>query len=236
MRLSNNIKTSAKRWMTIVIGLSVGFVATATYQRFLSQDVWIIVAAIALTGLTAILSTFFVERYEARLTARVMSEVGPDWTVSMNGVQIGQITDSQYAAIQRQVMLDRRLAFTQAVNAGVVALNIVGKVFLYAPLALFWLVVAALASMRNSMQEISQLGMIANAHMLIESAGFLVPVAVMLILMWVLFMVVAGRRFGFRNVYGESVARLIRQKCNTPTEGAVHLSRIGRSFETVAHC
>lgn len=69
MIFSKNVKAAAKMWSAMSIGLSAGFMATAAYQGFLSQDVWIVVAAIALTGVTAVLCSFLVQRHEARFSS-----------------------------------------------------------------------------------------------------------------------------------------------------------------------
>lgn len=69
MIFSKNVKAAAKMWSTMSIGLSAGFVATAAHQGFLSQDVLIVATAIALTGVTAVLCSFLVQRHEARFTS-----------------------------------------------------------------------------------------------------------------------------------------------------------------------
>ena len=63
---------------------------------------------------------------------------------------------------------------------------------------------------------------------LTDSLRGLFHLVAMVSVMTVGVMCAIGYRFGFRNHYGEAVARMIRQQCNTPTEGEIHLSKVTR--------
>lgn len=228
MSTSKNTTASAKHYLTALAGVLAGFTSASAYQGFMSQDLWIGVAAIASAALFAFLASLLFDSYEATLTARVMDEADFDWDVSMNGVNIGRIADSQYAAIQRHALRDRHLVVAQALNVGAVIANILTKVIVGAPVVAFWSLVALSFSTRTHADQFTQAGTVVNLHMLFESFRFLTPIAIIVVAIWILAAVVTGRRFGFKNRYAESVSRTIRQQCNTPTDGAICLSKTGK--------
>lgn len=186
-------------------------------------------------GIGAFASIFLIARRDARLTARMKDDAPSVWDVWMNGVQIGQITDAQYAAIQLHAFRDLRLAVAQALNPGSVALYVAGKVFVGVPLLLFWLLVVTLMVDPECYAEIVQVLRTADLADLTARFGNRVLLVPTLSILTVGLMVVLGSRFGFRNHYAETVARMIRQLCDTPAEGDVHLSRRDTATDTVAH-
>ena len=221
----NPIKVMPKSWPAGVAGAVVVSLILGLFTGMAWPS--LIVSAM-LAGIAAFGSIFFLARHDARLTARFKDDAPFAWDVWMNGIKIGLITYAQYAAIQRYAFGDGRLVIAQALNLGRVALNIAGKVFVGVPLLMFWLLVVASIATPEAITEFAQAWRTANLADLTDSLRGLFHLVAMVSVMTVGVMCAIGYRFGFRNHYGEAVARMIRQQCNTPTEGEIHLSKVTR--------
>lgn len=217
--------TLPKRWPVGVAGATA---ASFILNYFTGTD-WprlIVFSMLAAAG--AFVALFFIARYDARLAARMEDDASFVWGVWMNGVKIGSITDAQYAAIQRHAFGNARLVVAQVLNLGHVALYIAGKVFVSVPLLMFWLAVATVALVPESIIEIVQVWRTAEPAALVESLRNLFHLVATVSVVAVGVMVTLGYRFGFCNHYDQAVADMIRRQCNTPTEGSISLSKIAK--------
>jgi len=221
-----------KKWPVGVAGA----VAVSLILGYFTGTIWssLIVSAV-LAGITAFATLFFIALHDARLTARVKDDAPFAWDVWMNGVKIGRVTDAQYAAIQLYAFGDGRVVVAQALNLGRVALNIAGKAFVAVPLLMFWLIVVASIATPESITALVEAWRTADLAALTASFRTLFYMVAMVSLLAVAITFAIGYRFGLRNHYAEAVARMIRQQCNTPAEGDIHLSKIDMAAAVVSH-
>lgn len=209
--------------VSLVIGLFTGTTGPS-----------IMVSAV-LAGIFSFATIFLLALHDALLSARVKADAPIAWDVWMNGVKIGCITDAQYAAIQRHAFSSGRWVGAQTLNLGRVALNIAGKLFVGVPLLMFWVLLVAGIATPESLTEIAQAWRDADLATMKASFGTLLHFVAMVSILSVAIMFILGFRFGLRNYYTEFIARMIRQQCNTPTEGDIHLSKIDMTADVVPH-
>lgn len=185
--------------------------------------------------MTVVLSfgiVYLIDRHDERLTARVNADHPVMWNVYMNGVDVGKVSDSQYAAMQRIVFHDRRIALAQFFNLGHMALVVVEKLFVAVPLLVFWAAVALAIFSPESYTDMAREFQKAESAVITSAALSLLQLSLTVMFIAVGGMVIMGYRFGFRNHYSEAVNRLLRQHCNTPADGAVDLWRVARDATT----
>lgn len=228
--LGNHLKSLPKKWPlgvagAIGSGIIVGCITQTTLQGVLESA--------AAAGITSFLTIFFVARHDARLARRQKGDKPFAWDVWMNSVKVGCITDAQYAAIQRAAFGDGRLVVAQALNLGRVALNIVGELLVKVPLLLFWLLVLTTIISPESITEIAEAWRTVEPDQLTAGVVILARLGVVAASLLLLIQLAIGGRFGFRNHYSQEVARQIRQQCNTPTEGDIHLSMVDMNADYV---
>ena len=180
----------------------------------------------AMVAIAAFTTMLILARHSAALKARLSDDAPFAWEVWMNGVQIGLITDGQYASIQRAAFGSGRLIVGQLFNLVHVALTIARRVFVAVPLLMFWLLVMASVVTPETVIEVGQALSITDPAELANGLRPLYRWGFMMILISVSIMLGLGYRFGFRNHYDEAVGHMIRKHCNTPAEGNIKLSKV----------
>lgn len=185
-------------------------------------NLWFPVAAnIAITYLMlAMLSS-----HEAGLSSRIEAGNSVPWSVDVNGVIVGTIADSDYAAIQRSVWLDVRTYLAQLLNLGHVLSRIANTWFVAIPLGVFWFGLLCFffapntfVSILAELQQVTPAQIASGSHRLLE---LLVISSIMLIAVSVL----TGRSFGFSNCFDQAVNKAVRAAIGCAAEGDVSLHR-----------
>ncbi|MNX86738.1 hypothetical protein D3C86_1186330 [compost metagenome] len=162
---------------------------------------------------------YMLDKNEQRLTARINSQNTAVWNIMMNGVQIGTVSDTQYADMQRTALRDGRIAVDQCLNLGRVAIAFADKMFLIAPLLFFWGTLASITFAPEYFVEIMRLLMDSDPVTLGQSIQVFLKLTFITTLLSVLFSFIGGYRFGFVNKYEQAVNRMLRIHCNTPVDG-----------------
>ena len=94
------------------------------------------------------------------------------------------------------------------------------------PLLVFWAAVALAIFSPESYTETVREFQKADPAAITSAARSLLQLTLTVMFLAVGGMVMMGYRFGFRNHYSEAVNRMLRQQCNTPADGDVHLWRM----------
>lgn len=209
--------------LAIVSSLAVSWFSGVNWQG--------LIAVPLLAGSLVFGALFALSRYDAHLVARMSNASSFAWEVRMNGVKIGLITDSQYAAMQRSVYGDGRLLVAQVLNMGRVVVNLAGKVFVGAPLLLFWLLAAASIATPQSLADAVRGWHAADLAAQAEALRVLFNLGALVSVLSVSIMFAMGYRFGFRNHYGEALAGMLRRRCDVPAVGDVDLYKVDRLDE-----
>ncbi|MDO9227348.1 MAG: hypothetical protein Q8M09_11855 [Pseudomonadota bacterium] len=183
-------------------------------------NLWFPVAAnIAITYLMlAMLSS-----HEAGLSRRIEAGNAVPWQVDVNGVIVGTITDSDYAAIQRAVWLDVRTYLAQLLNLGHVLSRIANTWFVAIPLGVFWFGLLCFffapntfVSILAELQQVTPAQIASSTHRLL---GLLVISSIMLTAM----LAITGRPFGFTNCFDQAVNKAVRAAIECAADGDVFL-------------
>jgi len=163
-------------------------------------------------------------RHESMLSRRIEAGNAVPWQVRVNGVTVGAIDDSHYAAIQRSVWLDVRTHLAQLLNLGHVLSRIANTWFVAIPLGVFWCSLACFFFAPNTfalilaeLQRSTPAQIASGAHALL---GLLVISSMMLIAV----SAITGRpSFGFTNCFDRDINKAIRAAIDCAADGDVSL-------------
>lgn len=225
-------KVMPKNWSFSVAG---AFTFGLIFNYFAGTDWLRLIVFSVLAAAGACASLFFMNRHDVSLISRTRGSMLV-WDVWISGGKIGTITDSRYAEIQRTAYGDGRLIFDQIINLSHVVLNVIVKVLISVPLLMFWLFVVISIATPESITEIAHAWRTADPVALADNMRILFQRAIMFFSVLTVGILLAfGHRFGFRNLYSEAVVQMIRQHFNLHTDGIIHLSKIEKTVEQVAH-
>ncbi|RUR71868.1 hypothetical protein EJP67_32960 [Variovorax guangxiensis] len=190
-------------------------------------DVLICVATAALSSIAV---ASYLQRKDAGYTARIDAESAQAWRVEMNGVEIGRMSDREFATMQQLVHRRSWNAIAQLLNViwtVISSATAVLRVLLVAiPLAAFWswLVIQVFVNPDATSQFLRYLGN-GGAQQIPEIAGRFASLAIALIAFgYGLYVVSTGPLAslpGYRNHYTEDLHRRLRQHFKTAAAGNI---------------
>ena len=144
---------------------------------------------------------------------------------SVNEVFVGELSDTDYSRIKRQVLRDPRLYFAQVLNLGWVAIKAMDTFVLGIPMLAFWGLIALAYFAPESYGEI--LSTLQQGPDAIR--GFVNRYMELLIEVWFIALlaqgVARGRVPGFTNVFALATTRHLRRQLRVAAEGEVVLHR-----------
>ena len=206
----------------VAIALTVAQVSSyifGIYSGWFSQFSVVVV----MTAIFIAVIDYLLNRLDANYSNRIEANEAKFWDVWMNGVKVGSIADADYAMRQQLAFRDGRNALAQLLNAGRVAMNVLGKVYISVPLIMFWGALAIAAFTPESFKATVQEFQKADSEVMLSSALVLLKLVVTIASMIIGLMASFGHRFGFTNCYSTDVSRLLRIHCNVPAEGDISL-------------
>lgn len=208
--------------------LVTAFVALASYPFF--YVVWsgsAILPAI-FAGATGGYAEYLRQRYATSLLQRISAtDGGPSWDVVTNGVKVGTIKDSEYAAIRLKIFTNLQIYVAQAFNLGNIAMRGASYLFQGIPLFAFWAMIACAifspGDFSNGLAQIQKAGPdeIAEA---VRWAVQLFGVG-LVVSMFIQFAVGGASGFGFINRFSEATNLAVRVHCGAAAEGDMSLVR-----------
>jgi len=181
----------------------------------------------AVIGLTVISGTgllVLARRYDEKLTRRIASATSQRWDVVLNDVQLGTVTDAEYAAIQLRVFRDGRVAGEQFLNVGHVALRLIGRLFVLIPFLLFWTALAMYLTAPDSVVSVLLEVQKADAAMIAKAAGMLFQWVCVFASSALVIMAASGIDVGVRDCFSAGVHRELRRRFKTPAIGELRLT------------
>jgi len=163
--------------------------------------------------------------YLGSLTQREVSKDNIVWDIELNGVKVGTITDSDYAAIRRDIFRDKRVYVALLVEFGKAVFAAFNSLLYAIPAIVFWFAVLAeicipgsiasvISSLRNATPSEIRNGLVGTANMIEITVLFYTMLALAF-----------GKRFGFRNSFDSEMARRLRARCLVAADGDVSLVR-----------
>lgn len=179
-------------------------------------------------GATGAFVDYLRQRYTASLLRRIDAmETSPSWNVVLNGVKVGAIKDSEYAAIRLEIFKNMRIYVAQALNLGNIAMRGVGYIFRGIPLFIFWAMVAvAIFSPEDFNNGLAQIQK-ARPGEIAEAVRWAVQLFGMSLLFVMFVQVVIGGAdsLGFINRFSEATNLAMRVHCGAAAEGDMSLVR-----------
>ena len=163
-------------------------------------------------------------RYLRTLEARMERLDSPVWEVRLNHVNVGTISDRDYAAIRHRVFSDRDVYGTQVLNLLRMAMRAFDYCYLTIPVAVFWFVVVTAVfspeTLTNGLDALHK----ASAQDIQSALGLAGNFLVMLMIVAVgVHRLLGLSSFGFVNRFAESVRTSVRMHCETAAEGEIVL-------------
>jgi hypothetical protein len=211
-----------KRWLVLMLpaviaSLGLGYLFGASLRLAVS---------VAALFAGVLLGHFLFKLVDARLARRVRVNAPFAWSVWINDVKVGVISDAEYAAIQCLALHDGSSAVAQLLNVGKVAMVVASRLLVGLTLGMVWSAFA-LALLEPEAHTVVIRNLL-NA----DPANVTQAMRTLLQYGW-LFMVVQavaiaamGFRFGFRNHYRAAITTMLRQHFNTPADGDIRLERM----------
>lgn len=216
------INNVLKRWAVLMLpamlaALGLGYVFGVSLRLGVSV---VVLFATVLTG------HLLFNTIDARLARRATANAPFAWTVWINDVKVGTVTDAEYASIQCLALHDGSSAVAQLLNLGRVVMVVASRLLVGLTLGSIWSAIA-LALLEPDVHT----AVMRNLHdadpaVVTHWMRTLVQYGVLFMVVQVLGMAVMGFRFGFRNYYRAAIATMLRQHFNTPAEGDIRLERM----------
>ena len=128
-----------KTWILIIGILTATVLVLALFALLIGYciPVGLIIHVIAF-AIASLIALFMIDRYEKSLLARIVVTDSVSWDVQVNGITVGTISDSEYAAMKLHAYRERRNVFAQIFNAWHIFMNVANKLLLAVPVMLFW--------------------------------------------------------------------------------------------------
>jgi hypothetical protein len=172
-------------------------------------------------------------RYMAALHRRAEASSGPQWTVELNGVKVGEVSDAEYAGIRLAVFTDMRLYTAQFRNSiGVLARGLDAVLMLVPTLTVWGLLVVAMFAPESAMQALRALQAATAAELGTMARRLAAALLVMGGITALFNTLVTGARYGFVNRFAEATGECLRRQLGVAARGEI---RLVRWVEGVAH-
>lgn len=216
-------------WIAVGIAWTVLPLLGLTAHSFLVGAVSTLVTGYATLWVCA-------NRWKA-LTARIEAVDQGIWSVAVNGVRAGEISDTDYARILRSVEFDLRTHITQILHFITRCYRIFTHMVIAGPIVFFWGVVlfwlsspTEFSSTLDSLKVATSADVQASIPTLVSLFGVWIALYVGVLFMW---------RGGFRFAkFDDAIAAEVLQSIGCPATGQVTLSQfrqgsVGDKFEFV---
>lgn len=205
------------------IALMCAIVIMAYPLLFLLTGDWFFAACAS--GLLGGFINLIRERYIQSLKTRVVETHNIDWDVQLNGVKIGTLMDSQYAAIRLKIFEDRRIYIAQAINLGKVIVKAFDYLYVGIPIAVFWIVIGVALISPETFSSIYVEAQKARPDAILAVIKNCAQVFGFLSVMVVFFNFMLGARFGFVNHFGVATTTALRTHFQQAAEGDILMVR-----------
>lgn len=180
-------------------------------------------AFICLGSIAVIVSLF--KQYEKRLRKRMAATNEIVWNVQLNGIDVGKITDAEYATMRLAALKDSKNAVEQLFNLGSVFFKGINRALWMVPIYLFWMGAVIFCLNPNLLgHAVDSLHYNAAAD-ITPVANFFVLIVAVLSLLSVIINFAVGCKYGFVDCYANSIFNMLRRHCHHPLQGEISLSR-----------
>jgi len=218
----NWVHNLLKRWAVLILpaviaSLGLGYAFGASLRLAVSVESF-------LAGV--LLGHLLFKLIDARLSRRARTDAPFVWSVSINDVKVGAVTDAEYAAIQCLALHDGSNAVAQLLNVGKVATVIASLLLVGLTLGTVWSAFALALLEPEAHTAVVRNLLSADPANVTHAMRTLLRYCGLFLVVQVVGMAVMGHRFGFRNHYRAAIATMLRQHFNTPADGEIRLERM----------
>lgn len=210
------------RPIALLVWLFSGLLTSALSFIYGWNTLWMPAFSVLLIGY---LTLARLSRHESMLSRRIEAGNAVPWQVSVNGVTVGTIDDSHYAAIQRSVWLDVRTHLAQLFNLGHVLSRIANTWFVAIPLGVFWCSLACFFFAPNTFASILAELRQSTPAQIASGSHALLDLLVISSMMLIAVSAITGRpSFGFTNCFDRDISKAIRAAMDCAADGDVSVS------------
>ncbi|OZI30827.1 hypothetical protein CAL29_22890 [Bordetella genomosp. 10] len=150
--MPKDLKFGSRRALRIVVGF---FLLMPLVYSGLVPETWPAAGATLLLELTfLVIARWAIYRDARSLTRRVHAASGQNWSVRVNWVEVDIISDMEYAAILRDVLLDPTVAMRQVWRTLRILVNLGCKLVGVIPVTAFWFVVAEITLSSHGLPQV----------------------------------------------------------------------------------
>jgi hypothetical protein len=125
-------------WRATIISIAIWIFCTPVIYQMIGVDFF---SSAFFSGVLVVGINFMHRKYVATLLKRISSVDELLWDVKFNGVQIGKIKDSDYAAICLDILHDVHIYIRQAANIGGIMGRWCIKILFTIPVVFFWIII-----------------------------------------------------------------------------------------------
>lgn len=212
-----------KRWIPHIV---VGAIITLPWAIWSGFEYWSWIIFYTTFLIGSIGGSFLIDRHNHSFTKRIEQSNVVIWNVLMSGVEVGFVPDAVYASMQKSAFNNWHNVVKQFFNVVCVIHTIITKLCNFIPFVAFWVVATTIIVTPEYFSGI--------VHELQNSAPAEITLAVKSLLktcitfsvIIISFMFMTGARFGFKNVYSDAVACMVRQHLRIPAKGEILLYHI----------
>lgn len=210
--------------IAVAASVSLNLLTTDYSQRGVLSLLLSLAVSAVVSALLLFAVRFLADRQAERYKRRIQANKAVTWTVRLNNVSIGSLSDAEYAEEQLEVFQDARPFLAQLANIVHVVLTFASKLLVAVPLVLFWLLFgAALLSPEGFTSTLQELIAAGPAQLQAAARPLLFTVTTLAIMSFGLMMAL-GVRFGFKNHYAAALADRLRERFNTPAHGELYVT------------
>jgi hypothetical protein len=211
------------RLFTFVMWVTIGVIWTAL--AWVGVTGYSFIGGVIAAMLTGYVALAFYARHFHKLTARISATGGQSlWTVSVNGVVAGQISDADYANILRNVSFDLRVYIAQSLSIVRATYRFINRFVLMGPIVLFWGAFSFWFSYPDEFASTLDALQGVTPHDLAGSMPNIIFALSMFALMYWVIVLVWRADFKF-DCFEDAIARDVLQHISCPANGRVTLSR-----------
>lgn len=209
------------RWLAIVCAAALTCLPLA--KLYLPDGRGQTLAYLVLTITLSLFVNALLRKQEARLQERFLADSPHDWSVIVNGVASGRLTDAQLAHMRWTVLRDGNVAFAQLANVLLVGVNLVGRILICLPLALMSGLLILVFYMPEDLQEtIAALQTATAPELMVVLKGLLIlglslSCATIMASVWI------RNDVGYRDRYHEALMERVRRHCHVAAVGQLYL-------------
>lgn len=176
-------------------------------------------------------------RFITQLTDRANRDAHKTWAVRLNDIEVGTMSDAEYAALCLRTYQDKRVFVAQAFNLVKGVSGLMNQFFIAIPVFAFWLLMLLIfvepETFVTALAELQKQG--APMTAILHAKQLLYVSAVLWLFGFLIWLGLAGKTFGFVDCFEVAINKALRMHFKTEAEGNFNLIWLSASGTWVDH-